>query len=607
MLQEKKESAIGWINGRLEIKGKRYIYFFEIKHFVRIFLALVLLVAAGVYCISLVFDDRVEIVWQNGEVFQLDEQAKSLQQQQESEFSPFDTLTVESIKDKKKQPQKQTGYPENTSVVLRYSESITAILSEGATIKQEITPEGTSHFSLAGTVYLTISPVAETSTFPIIINNISLETSGGTIMHYVEEGKSKLSLIEGDLLVSPNQKNFIKVNDDQVFVAGKIKLDNQQAVVFQEDFLAINKATDFVDSVRQNSYLPGFDKKGIYQSAGSAYLAEGEYQLVRHGYTYEIRERTIPVMHGDKLINSSEDTILLTTNYGDLIRLYSQSEIRLPDPTEEEKKPPLLMTVSAQTAFSGKEKSFVIKGRVRVKVNKLKRRRVSFKSSVALVGVKGTDFEINASDSGTETLVVTGTVSLSDLDETKTVDIERGFMSSIGADGAPVTPVVIPPDRFKNLLQESFDSKEKPELLSKDLDLNRLTIKKGKSVVFQWSKSLQAANIVLPEKSYPLDVEENSDNVTLTRETVSDMVAGKYAARLEAQDVNGNWGEADIQFSILPEKSLDFFCDPNKANFNKSEIDAIKAFQKETNIKVDGIIGPETRGKIQEMLNCEMN
>jgi peptidoglycan hydrolase-like protein with peptidoglycan-binding domain len=56
---------------------------------------------------------------------------------------------------------------------------------------------------------------------------------------------------------------------------------------------------------------------------------------------------------------------------------------------------------------------------------------------------------------------------------------------------------------------------------------------------------------------------------------------------------------------VLPGKSLAFICTKPALRFTESELDAIREFQRDARIKVDGIVGPETRRKIRELLNCQ--
>jgi putative peptidoglycan binding protein/FecR-like protein len=600
------QSFITWSEGHLEIRGKRYLHIFEKKHFFRIFLTFLLITISASYLVVYHLNDHVDVVWQNGGVFRRDDQSNQWQKQRKDRFVSSSTLKLGAPDTVKKETDNKFSPANIIGAVLKYHDSVTAVLTEESVINRLQSTGDTISFKLEGIIYIHIPMITGSKAQSVVINGIQMESSGGTLMHYVEKDEAKISLLAGELLILPGQRSLVQIPEAQKFKSGKADLAIDQAIVFKDDYISIEKATDFAEATRRISYLPGFEKDGPYVPMGSALIKEDGYQLIRNGETYDVKERVIPVMFGDKIVNSSSVPLVIETKYGDQIRLYPLSEFKIPDSDNGKVQLPLLMTLYAESKISNNENSFLVKGRLRIKINKKFKRRVSFKSAVAMIIIKGTDFEINSGDKDTEALVVSGIVGMSDLDNRKSIDIKRGYMSSIGKDGLPSEAVVIPPDRFKELLRESF-AEEKPILLSKNIDLNRLSLKKGTSLVFQWDKPIQSANIIVNSKVYPLAVDKEGNNTVLERSVLHDLVAGKYAARIEAKDQQNNWGETDISFSLLPEKSLNFLCNSDSTKFNKRETDAIKAFQKETRIKVDGIIGPETRRKIQEMLNCEAN
>ena len=609
MPQKKTNSVVTWTDGLLEIKTKKYIYIFEKKHLLRIFIFLMLVIWGAYFFLFASKEEFAEIVWLNGDLLQFDDHLKQWQTAEGRRFPIASPVKLLSRQEEKNNPEDKdkNKISEITGAVLRYSRSLTVTLAEGAAFKRVVGKEEEESLTLEGTQYLILSGTPESPVKPFTLNKLRLQSTGATIMHYVEDGESKIAVIDGELSILPQQYIFVRFPEGQSFTSGELKLADQQVIAWKSDYVSIEKATANVEKIRRDTYLPGFDKKGVYQPIGYATFDNGEYQLVRNGSTYLVREKTIPVMYGDRIINTSTDSITIKTESEDFLRLYTQSEIEMPVPSADRGKYPLLVIVYGQTKPQVAESVFGVGGRVRIKINDRLKRRLSFRSSVAMIGVKGTDFEVNIDAAVAETLVVNGKVSLSDPEQRKSIEITRGFMSTIGADGLPTDPVVIPADRFRELLQESFDSEDKPVLQQNGMDLNRLSIKKDNPIRFTWDKPIAKANIVISGKTYPLTVEQDTRITLLIRETLKDLVAGKYAARLEALDFNDNWGESGIQLSILPEKSLHFLCESVKRDFTEEEIEAIKAFQRETRIKVDGIIGPQTRGKIREMLNCKAN
>ncbi|MBU2509984.1 FecR domain-containing protein [bacterium] len=612
MTEEKTDSTISWKNARLEIRGKHNIYFFERKHILRIILTFVLLIVAGCYLKAVFFKDSAKIIWQQGDILLLNEQSNEWHVLTESRFSSEATLKMEGQTGKVSTPEEtshlevESEHLSGKKAVLRYDASVTAILTEGSIIKRTISPEKLFNFDLQGLVYLTWQPTSDNQVYRISINGLLLETSGSTLIHFIEGGESKLSLIEGNLWVLPGQQKFVKVSDHLKIISGKVAIGSLHAIVYNENMFSVEKRSEETDLIRRSSFLPGFDGEGNYRQVATAHLSSGEYHLIRNGKTYLVSEFIIPIMKGDKIINSSNNPLLIKFESGDLMRLYPESEISVPESDFEQGKPPLLMVVHGDVTKNQQKESFIVNGRIRIKIDKKNlTRRIVFRTSIAMITVKGTDFEINATDARVETLVATGTVCYSDLNEKKIVEINRGYMSYIDNDGLPVNPVIIPPERFKSLLEDSFGKENKPILISKNQDLKRLSIKKGEILKFEWSKPIQESNIVLSESSYPLIKTEDPRIVMLTRKMLNGVVAGKYSVRLEAKDINEIWGEVEAQLSVLPEQSLSFLCDPKKAIFDQKETEAIKAFQQETNIRVDGIVGPETRSKIQEMLNCQ--
>jgi hypothetical protein len=300
---------------------------------------------------------------------------------------------------------------------------------------------------------------------------------------------------------------------------------------------------------------------------------------------------------------------LIELDSGDKIRLYPQAEISLPDPIAEEGKelPLLLLKARAIAQEIANETAVVypVKGRVRIRVVPASQRKLSFRTVTAEIGIKGTEFEIDQSREATEALVVGGIVEMNSIDNPPAVAIGRGYMSRAEKGKPAVLPYPIPPERFKELLIDAFDKDQKPLLVAGNLVLDQLSIKPGQTIVFEWSKPIRSSNLVIDGISYSLKQTDHPNRAALDRSLLQGVSAGKYTVRIEALDLNQIWGEADGQLSVLPGKSLAFICTKPALRFTESELDAIREFQRDARIKVDGIVGPETRRKIRELLNCQ--
>lgn len=607
--------GFGWKEGGLQLATRKYLYFFYRIHLIRMISVILAVLGAIWLARYLTQREYVTVVWRTGELFVYHQASDQWIATSDSELDrparlragdqpvrPLQTITEDTMLESLKTLTQQRS-------VIRFNPYETVILTNGSGVERKAVGSTQVEYTLTGVAYLTVNPAESGEEITYSVNGIHLGVKGCTIMYQDLILPAEITALAGECWITPEQKKFLHLDDGLPFTGEKAPLTDESVLVITDDLIYLEEQLEDREELRRSTFLPGFDLQGHYQAVGEARTSSGEYQLIRDGKTYQVREFQIPVMAGDRIVNTSFVPVLIELDSGDKIRLYPQAEISLPDPIAEEGKelPLLLLKARAIAQEIANETAVVypVKGRVRIRVVPASQRKLSFRTVTAEIGIKGTEFEIDQSREATEALVVGGIVEMNSIDNPPAVAIGRGYMSRAEKGKPAVLPYPIPPERFKELLIDAFDKDQKPLLVAGNLVLDQLSIKPGQTIVFEWSKPIRSSNLVIDGISYSLKQTDHPNRAALDRSLLQGVSAGKYTVRIEALDLNQIWGEADGQLSVLPGKSLAFICTKPALRFTESELDAIREFQRDARIKVDGIVGPETRRKIRELLNCQ--
>ena len=186
----------------------------------------------------------------------------------------------------------------------------------------------------------------------------------------------------------------------------------------------------------------------LFAEDGTLHLIKG-YVKVRHLDTEIIYRQTgeeIQVSMGDRVQTGVDTQVkILLDGKREEILLYSKTlfEIALLD--EDQTK--LSLNI----------------GKARFKIdpnlnnaNLKKNRRFQVRTTTALIGVKGTEFVVGCTTTGTELLALSGIVTLASLaDPDAIVEVAKNQVSKVLKDQPPTAPVTISDDEMKRMLQSN--------------------------------------------------------------------------------------------------------------------------------------------------------
>ncbi|MCP4296492.1 MAG: FecR domain-containing protein [Proteobacteria bacterium] len=355
------------------------------------------------------------------------------------------------------EPQMLMKDPEKLSknqLVLSYSEREMITLASGAKINRQLSKEKIPEYQVSGTAHLFIlQKKKDPQPFKFSLNNIPFQTTNGHLfITDLQPGQLEFTLIDGTLQaeisgdvvdVKPNEK--VKLISPEKGQSGKqgahtIKLVALDRLVIKEKVVEIHHKTLLKNPVYKFSVVPGFEASGSYQSAGFARFSKEALQITRNKKVSQLSISPAVLFVGDEILTKDKQRAILSLKSKDKIRLYGNTKFKIEQfeiATKKEKKGTILM-------------SFL--GKIRAKISKRKKRgRIRFRTATAVIGIKGTDFEANASNAGSEIATVEGNVGVADADGNGEVEVKAGQLTTVAAGALPAAPTPIPPERLKAL------------------------------------------------------------------------------------------------------------------------------------------------------------
>ena len=170
---------------------------------------------------------------------------------------------------------------------------------------------------------------------------------------------------------------------------------------------------------------------------GLLVLEKGSAKVIGPKRTLLIRKPgTKLVLESNDRVQTGKDTIVKIKVRGkpELIELSSRSFFRMGKVTRE---------TSSVSLLTGKAQ-FKIKGKLK---KKSKKKRFQIRTVTALIGVRGTDFVIGASNTQTSLLTISGSVSVAPVSMPDIeIEVPANQASTVPQDSTPTAPVEVSPE-----------------------------------------------------------------------------------------------------------------------------------------------------------------
>ena len=169
---------------------------------------------------------------------------------------------------------------------------------------------------------------------------------------------------------------------------------------------------------------------------GLLLLEKGSAKVIGPKRTLLLRKPgTKLVLEPSDRVQTGKDTLVKIKGRGkpELIELSSRSFFRMGKITRE---------TSSVSLLTGKAQ-FKIKGKLK---KKSKKKRFQIRTVTALIGVRGTDFVIGASNTQTSLLTISGSVSVAPVSMPDIeIDVPANQASTVPQGSTPTAPVEVPP------------------------------------------------------------------------------------------------------------------------------------------------------------------
>ena len=168
-----------------------------------------------------------------------------------------------------------------------------------------------------------------------------------------------------------------------------------------------------------------------------------------------------------KIIIKDEDLIQTKNNGKIKILLFGGDEIFLA-PNSEIKFEEKIKLVGLAKKIN---RSFNLSGRLLAKIKKNLSRETNIRTVNAIVGVKGTDFIVEYVNDNTRVGTIEGTVTMTSVENKKSIDIDSGKMSSVTSDGT-VLPIKALSGEMMHDFEFAGERMNSNEASGKKIDLN---------------------------------------------------------------------------------------------------------------------------------------
>lgn len=343
-------------------------------------------------------------------------------------------------------------------LVITYSGREMLTLATGTKVIRRLSKEKTPEYQINGTAHLFIlKQKKEKRPFIFSLNKIPISTNNSHLfVNDLKAGGMEITVVEGtvqlfipgDVIdIRPNEKvklTLVGNGQDGEKKKYNIKLVALDRLVVKKETVEIHHKVSLKGLIYKHSIVPGFEANGSYISTGFAKFSKKPIQITRNKKVSQLFVSPVVLFVGDEILTKSKQRAILSLRSKDKIRLYGNTKFIIEqfEFGSEEKNPSILM-------------SFL--GKIRAKISKRKRRgKIRFKTATAVIGIKGTDFEATASNSGSEVATVEGTVGVSDVDGKGEVEVKAGQLTTVAAGALPAKPTPIPPERLKALNQSGL-------------------------------------------------------------------------------------------------------------------------------------------------------
>lgn len=405
---------------------------------------------------------EVNVLYQKGELFlQQGESSIAIKAKKLDAANTLKIDTAESVDNKS--IEKNPEILKEAYVALAYSEREVITISKNSTISQTSQEGQSAAYKLSGVGHILIDADANKSPFKLQINDLQFQIQKAHIFFNGIKETHEITIVEGRevSIIKSNQAILPSTPDAKPVTPSEevpLKLEKGDCLAFETDNLTLlkkvpaeqdKKVPAEQDKILENSIVPGFSTPGPYKVVGSIKFDKPPLIITRFEKKWEFPGEDAPVMEKDKVETSAKQIAVLTTIADDEIRIFEKSRFSVDELIPKKEKKP-----SFVASLWGKVRS-VIKPRK-------EKGSIKYRAPTAIVGVKGTDFEIGATDDSSEVLTIEGIVGVADANGEGEVDLTAGMMSTIAAGQAPSEPAPIPPERLDQMKKESTQLGQAP-------------------------------------------------------------------------------------------------------------------------------------------------
>jgi len=420
------------------------------------------------------------------------------------------------------------------------------VLGSGASYQAQLDKDKQVHYQLQGWARLIVRPADKPVVFQL--NGLPFSSKGAVIYlgaggWVLAQGEAQVVLpkIEPAVKLNTKDKKTIpkKPKKADKVLEGPVVLTSGQRLSKDKTGYQINLFDVTQDLEFKASGVAGFAGLGTYQIAGKVVFETPVLAVERNQKTAKFSNSPAVLFFGDQVQTSAGQTVQLEMDSGDLVRLDGGSSFTL--------EPPVVGAPLAQ--------AYKFLGTIRARVKpRTPRRRIQFRTVTALIGVKGTDFEVTGTDQSTNVATIEGLVGVTDPQGGGEVDVPSGQMTDVPAGGLPSPPVAIEPDRLFKLRSKPVVPLAVGEGVPADAELSdpyqfeRLALKQGDSLVLQLTQPLAKAELHVGSEPLPTSFE--GDRLTLDTAKLFELSQSKETVEINFELESDSGGTSSFTKTI---------------------------------------------------------
>lgn len=432
--------------------------------------------------------------------------------------------------------------------VLKYGHLFTVVLNNDSGLRYRLTAEGKMNFIVSGSAHFYIESDDDTP-LEVMLNNTLISTPNAELHYVYLENKEKIEITSGTVSVSTagNWKDMRTVNKGMPVI-----LSENTYMEVQENMFDVGTFNAETDVEFQNSYMPGFSTVAPIEIAGEITPKRSTFSLTRNGKVYTGINKKVPFSKGDRVKTGSDETAMIHLYSDDRIRLYENSILTSEDKPDFEWsfydiKRQIKHFDLAWSATPVPREDVLLLSKSTVKKNK----NLNFHFSGSIrAGINPKIKRRRVRFKSAEAIVsVRGTEF-----KASSKEGETGVMTLNGAVA----------------LKTPYSDKE---VEIKDLEFSKATVEDP------------------PDNPREVSTKEY-------QELMNDVFLDRNNKPLYIEKAELETYKTGLMQQIFCRAAYD----PNLANKDDA---TIRDFQSKMDIRIDGIVGPETRGKLKEMLQCQ--